>query len=68
MNLRTIFCRAAVLMPAVFVYLAALNAPVAAEVIVEQRGEATFETSGYPRSAAFDGQENRFFHVQVQPE
>ena len=68
MNLRTIICRAAVLMPAVFVCLAALNAPVAAGVIVEQRGEATFETSGYPRSAAFDGQENSFFHVQVQPE
>ena len=68
MNLRTIICRAAALMPAVFVCLAALNAPVAAEVIVEQRGEVTFETSGYPRSAAFDGQENSFFHVQVQPE
>ena len=68
MNLRTIICRAAALMPAVFVCLAALNAPVAAGVIVEQRGEATFEASWYPQSAAFDGQENSFFHAEVQPE
>ena len=68
MTLRTIVCRAAALMPAVFVCLAALNAPVAAGTHVEQRGEATFETSWYPRSAAFDGQENSFFHVEVQPE
>ena len=68
MNLRTVICRAAALMPPVFVCLAALNAPVAAGADVEQRGEATFETSWYPRSAAFDGQENSFFHVEVQPE
>ena len=68
MTLKTTVCRAAVLIPAVFVCLAALNAPVAAGTTVEQRGEVTFEGSWYPRSAAFDGQENSFFHVEVQPE
>lgn len=68
MTPRTIVCRAAALMPAVFVCLAALNEPVAAGTNVEQRGEATFEASWYPRSAAFDGQQNSFFHVEVQPE
>ena len=68
MTLRTIICRAAALMSVVFVCLAALSAPVAAGTTVEQRGEANFETSWYPRSAAFDGQKDSFFHVEVQPE
>ena len=68
MNLRTIICRTAALTPAVFVCIAALQSPIAAESAVEQRGEATFEASWYPRSAAFDGQKNSFLHVEVQPE
>ena len=68
MTLKTIIFRTAALITAVFVYLAALKAPVAAASTVEQRGEATFEASWYPRSAAFDGQKNSFFHAEVQPE
>ena len=68
MTLRTIIYRAAALMPAAFVCLVALKAPVAAESTVKQRGETTFEASWYPRSAAFGGQKNSFFHVEVQPE
>ena len=68
MTLRTIICRAAALMPAAFVCLVALKAPVAAESTVKQRGETTFEASWYPRSAAFGGQKNSFFHVEIQPE
>ena len=68
MTLRTIICRAVALMLVVFVCLVALKAPVAAESAVEQRGEATFEASWYPRSAAFGGQKNGFFHVEVKPE
>ena len=45
-----------------------LKAPVAAESAVKQRGETTFEASWYPRSAAFGGQKNSFFHVEIQPE
>ena len=61
MTLRTIICRAAALIPAIFVCLVTLKAPVAAESAVKQRGEATFEASWYPRSAAFGGQKNSFF-------
>ena len=68
MTLRTIICRAAALIPAVFVCLVALEAPFAAESAVRQRGEATFEASWYPRSAAFGGQKNSFFHVEIKPE
>ena len=68
MTLRTIICSAVALTPAIFVCFAALKAPVAAESAVVQRGEATFEASWFPRSAAFGGQKNSFFHVGVQPE
>jgi hypothetical protein len=68
MTPRTIICRAAALILAVFVCLVALRAPVAAESALKQRGQVTFEASWYPRSAAFDGQKNSFFHVELQPE
>ena len=68
MTVRKIISLTAALMPVVFVCLAAVEAPVASENIIEQRGEVTFETSWYPRSAAYDGQKKSFLHVEAQPE
>lgn len=68
MTVRKIISLTAALMPVVFVCLAAVKAPVASENIIEQRGEVTFETSWYPRSAAYDGQKKSFLHVEAQPE
>ena len=68
MTVRKIIRLTAALMPVVFAYLAAVKAPVASENTIEQLGEVTFETSWYPRSAAYDNQKNSFFHVEAQPE
>lgn len=68
MTVRKIIRLTAALMPVVFAFLAAVKAPVASENDIEQRGEVTFETSWYPRSAAYDNQKNSFYHVEAQPE